>query len=287
MSKRRASFNEDDCSAEGSSIRSAKINRTVSSVSTVDQDHHHQNEDLSFSQTIISHILTRIDVLSNIEPIDIPFRTELVLDFFDERQFPMLHYQNQLIEIPLTGEIQLSYNQNFPYRRDPVSISTDVDYFLENLASFKIFKKVMIKNCHMFAIPNTIKNVYKCNQCGLISEKLGVHDHEENIEPTSLIKFQCQITSSNNSLKILECPITEDTLRFSNILLEKSHLWNAISGLISAAQISPLQKSELEFECFHNLFSCLQKMDNINIAVNVNSDGQVIVNNIFHDYFTV
>lgn len=284
MSKRRASFHEAEESSEVSTIRSTKINRTISCESSaIDSD---LNNDLTFSHNLISQVLTRVGELANTPVLDITAKTKTILDAYPERQFPMLHYQNQVIEIPLLGEINLSYNENFPYRREPISISTDVDYFLDNLDSFKIFKKVMIKNCHLIIIPDSFKNIYRCNQCSYIYDYREHHAHELDILPTSLLSFQCQISSNNNSEQFLQCPITEETLRFSNILLQKSNIWNGINAIISAAPILQEHKRKLNFKCFQNLFKCFQLLQNINIAVNVNSNGEVTVSNIFHDYFT-
>lgn len=286
MSKRRASVDEEQLPVETGTMRSAKINRLISSASTVDSNQLHQHNDLEFSQNLIAQVLTRVSEITNSTHVNIPLQTQAILDAYPERLLPLLHYQNQLIEIPLTGELKLCYNESFPYRREPISISTDVNYFLLNLNSFKIFKKVMIKNCRLSIISNSFENIYRCNQCAFVYSQGEQHTHDNGVPPTPLLKFQCNITSYDHTNQVLKCPVTEETLRFSNILLQKSNIWNAINGILTSASLSSEQRNELEQRCFQNLFKCFQILDNVNIAVTVDNQGQVSVSNIFHNYFT-
>lgn len=281
MSKRRTRDHDDEeeetqkfVSGGLRSLR--KLSKSAIASRAIEPDYdptnkYHQLPESSFEINYFIGILQQLSQESNssvaIESL------KAMLEAAPDRNYNVLHYQNQIIEIPLLGDIILGVNQNFPFRRDPVNISTDFGYFIDNMNHFKNFKKIMLKDCHIQVLSQTY-NVH-----------LGSKNVHEPFCPQLIVEVQ--IFSNSDPSKMLQCTLTEETLRLCNIVLLKPNLWVALVDAINHVTNNKNHVLEAKEKCFFNLVRCFQLLEKVDVAVTLDSSMNVQLTNIFHDYFSL
>lgn len=225
----------------------------------------------------ICQILMKIDKLKsdlNIYSTNQYKEKALILSekFPETNNINMLKYTNQLIEIPLNinnekESLKLNYYENFPFVREPMSIGSDINYFIENVNSFINFKKIILKNARLKIIPESM----------VMKSKNDINDY--------LFSVNCLIYSSDN--KYISTFITSDILISSNILFENANLWKLIFYIIQNDENISLDKQKLLIcEFIDNLYQCFELMENIELGVTVNRNHDIHITNILHNYYT-
>lgn len=213
--------------------------------------------------------------------------TRRILNMYPAVQKSSLHYQNQPVEIPIFGDLNLRLNSNFPYRREPISISTDLDHFIENFQSFSHFKKVLLRNVELELLPETFAYHPLCTICRkFLYKEADFNDHHHHANSSCIrpsFKINCKLKSNECEL---ECPISESTLLLANIFLQLPHIWLAIyDTIMNNTNLNLEMKRRVFLHCFQNLFKCFIEIQFVDLAVTIN-DGKVEICNVFHNYYT-
>lgn len=268
MSKRRNSHNDQYECYNNSAI--SKKQNFVNPINNFEE-----LEDPTISK--ICQILMKIDQFKNDFNIantnHYKEKALYLLEKFPEtNNINTLKYTNQLIEIPLniTDEkenLKLHYYENFPFIREPMSIGSDINYFIENVDSFSHFKKIILKNARLKIIPESMV-MYKKNH---------INDY--------LFSVNCLIYTSDD--KYISTLITSDILISSNILFENANLWKLLFYIIQNDENISLDNQKLLIGNFiNNLYQCFELMENIELGVTVNRNHDIHITNILHNYYT-
>lgn len=273
MSKRRNyDFDDDENeNPEGATHRSIGM---IKKLSVNNNCRHEEIVDPSILE--ICQILKTIDSLKGFNSDPESFKdlaNNLLLQFPDKGNYNALKYTNQLIEIPLNlncdvnpSDLELYYYENFPFVREPMSISSDVIYFIENLNTFTHFKKIILKGCKLKIIPETMS--------------LNQDEYGQN-----LFVVECLIYSSDG--RTIKTVINNKVLSSANILFDKENLWNLVFRIIENDENINLENQRLLLSRFCiNLYKCFEKMENIEVGVTVDSNLNVTILNILHNYYT-
>lgn len=265
MSKRRSDHDETCFDSYRSSGSEKKVSvRNVFNVAEECEDP---------SLTTVCKVLRAVDELKGVwvDSVDrYKSRAKCLLEQYSEdSQVPPLKYTNQMVEIPLScdSEMKLHYYENFPFVREPMSISTSVEYFSENMSSFTHFKKIILKNARLRIVPDSMGMVFNPNT------------------KRKEIAASCLILSpnGNNATSI----VTNDVLSAANILLEQPRIWRIAYEVIEKDEnLSLVDKRLFLSRLWGNLCRCFELMDEIELGVTVDRDCQVRISTILHSYYT-
>lgn len=265
MSKRRSDYDET-CLDSYRSSRSEKKASLRSVFNTVEE-----SENLSV--IAVCKVLATIDSLKGQSHDSIDRYREnacyLLQKFPENDCTPLLKYTNQMVEIPLfvDSELQLHYYEKFPFVREPMSISTSVEYFTENMLSFTHFKKIILKNARLRIAPDSLGMMFNSGK-----------NRKE-------IVASCIIISPNG--RNIQSVITEDVLSSANILFEQPHLWRISYEIIENDEnLGQVEKNQLLGQVWWNLCRCFDLMDSIELGVTVDKEHRVRICNILHNYYT-
>ncbi len=180
-------------------------------------------------------------------------------------------YNNHTIEVPFlnNGYFQLKYNPNFPFSRDPYSISVQCLDFVQDLGNYTHFKKIILKNAKILLHLETLQ-------------------FEEQQGPFIGFTIECDIYSLVNPNFRVRSILTDKLLIASNVILEVPEVWvhaySVASGYGNDARSAQL--------CYYwgNLEKCFAMMDQIDVAVVVRrtnmGDLNVVISDILHAYHT-
>lgn len=265
MSKRRSDYDESCFDSYRSSGSEKKV--------SVGKNFNVAEECEDPSLTAVCKVLQAVDKLKGVggENFD-RYKTKakcLLEQFPEDDQIPPLKYTNQMVEIPLLcdSELKLYYYENFPFVREPMSISTSVEYFCENISSFTHFKKIILKNARLRIVPDSMGMVFNSNT------------------KRKEIAASCLILSPNGN----KAPsfVTNEVFSAANILLEQPHLWQiAYELIVNDENLSLVDKRLFLSRLWRNLCQCFELMENIELGVTVDRDCQVRISTILHSYYT-
>lgn len=189
----------------------------------------------------------------------------LIQKYPESTYFKPLKYSNQIIEIPINSNgnnnIQLLYNDNFPFRRDHnISLRVNMANFMEHISSYRNFKRLIIKNSKIKIVPNYL-DISQCD--------------------TSLATFSlnCIIYSKDDPNIFFCSKLSENCLDSSNIFLLQKRLWFIMKNELNINdQISSILMKDL--------ISIFDNMDQIELIVSVDNQLNVRILNILHSYYT-
>jgi hypothetical protein len=191
----------------------------------------------------------------------------LLHEFPENSNIKMLKYTNQIIEISIFNKQHLYHNTNFPFLREPMSISVQSDVFANNIASYRCFKKIILKNIKIEPILSTLE---------LYNDRLG----------QITFQMKCFIRCNNGGL-VLESLIDNKILESANIIFNMPNIWYISYMLISNdSNLNNNDKINLIQEIWKNLSLCFQEMNDIEVAVTVDNENVIKIANILHCYYT-
>lgn len=202
-------------------------------------------------------------------------RKKLVVEYL--QQFPEsnylkpLRYTNQIIEIPIFSNVcsippKLYYNENFPFRREPTSLSVNIEKFISNISNYSNLRKLIVKNAKIKIIPNSF-TIYN-NDNDQIS-----------------FCFDCCLYGMDNNCST-HSTIDESILEGSNILLSHKNIWLIIFNIIKTESESQERITFLLNLIFTNLSNIFNMMENIDVVVSVNGNHDFKISHILHHYYT-
>lgn len=273
MSKRRLDH-EDEEDYEVS------YNRTIGSGKKATINASFTNEEEIENPTIITicKILHAIDTFKGLEDpyyLDYtrykPRSEDLLIRYPENNEINQLKYTNQLIEIPIFidegdySDFQLYHNKNFPFIREPMSIGTTLAGLMENRLKFKHFRRINIKNAKLRLINDSIL-------VELVNNKR---------------EFMARCMICDEYGREIDALVTSQLLMASNILFERQNLWEMFFDLVENDEdISIFDKRLMINKFCSNLNKCFDLMEDIDLALTVNHDGTIVIENILHSYYT-
>lgn len=264
MSKRRS--DSDDMADHNESTRSSRskiMNVSSSTNTTIDL---HIDPSIS---TIIS-ILQLINECTGKHEESTQLHEQaykLSLQYPDSFTNNILKYNNQIIEISILDNIRLHYNLNFPFLREPNSISIQSNTFSENITNYKCFKKIILKNAKVVPILESVQ-------------------FSRDLE-TKKIRFRsdCYIECCNGFQ--INSYLNDEILESSNILFNMLNVWYiSYMLLLNDGGLTSDLKHQLIHKIWRNFMTCFSALENVEIAVNVDSENNVRIANILHCYYT-
>lgn len=177
-----------------------------------------------------------------------------------------LKYTNQIIEIPIYPKpIVIKYNSNFPFIREPMSLSVQCDKFLANPYNYQLFNKIILKNATIVPLMHTLQII---------------------LNPNTQLSFtlDCYIVSENKSS--IESQLNENVFDAANIIFELPELWRfGYCYINSDTELRDADKVLLISEYWRNFKLMFSEMSNLDLLVSVKQD-KVHIHNILHHHYT-
>lgn len=274
MSKRRSDQDHESLVSDGTLMRPSRSIRACTNQISDSLNSANIFDDQTSSLSQICKFLEAINEYKNVEnnkEENIAKAHNLLRLHPDENDVRMLKYVNQTIVIPIfndNNQFKLQYNSKFPFLREPMSISSQSDYFINNIGSFRHFKKIILKNARIQMISQSIT-------------KLPI----DQFNLKGRFEMNCEIFASDG--RSIQCKITEKILESANILLERPNVWNIAYECVNFDDsFNDEQKTYLFGEIWKNVALCFQMMENVEIGVSVDKQCNVHICNILHNYFT-
>lgn len=272
MSKRKG---DDDIYNEtlGNALKSTRSYLTLNSYNRVD--------DISSQFTSPFEGPSLIDSIQNLLKLIFAFKCENIDNAIIKEQslilsqqigitpteIKRLKYTNQIIEIPLYPKpINIKYNSNFPFIREPMSLSVQCDKFITNPEKYQTFNKIILKNSTIVPLMHTLQ----------LSKNINSH---------LAFTINCYIVSQNNTSIIAE--LNEAVFDAANIMFESPEMWTFGYRYINFdTELRDADKVLLISEYWRNFKLLFCEMTNLDLVVSVKHD-KVRILNILHHHFTL